>query len=261
MQTIDIPITQTILMYGLLLIPLGIFYKLKLGITKEVIISAARMTAQLLLVGLYLKYIFKLNAPWLSALWIAVMLITATTATLRKTSLKLKPFFWTSLSGITFSTLLTSFVFIVIIQPHPLYDARYLVPITGMVLGNCLRGNVISLERFFSSVRKNENEYTTYLQLGATRNEATLPYLRDALMAAVGPSIASMATTGLVSLPGMMTGQILGGAFPLVAIKYQIGIMLCIFTATTLTAYLNIRLSLPIAFDDYSNLKPTIFRK
>jgi putative ABC transport system permease protein len=261
MQTANIPLSQLVLMYSLLLIPLGLCWKLKLGLTKELLISSARMTIQLLLVGLYLKYIFEINAPWLSALWIAVMLVTATSATLRKTSLHLKPFFWTTLGGITFSTLLVSLIFIAIIRPNPLYDARYLVPITGMVLGNCLRGNVISLERFFSGVRQNENEYMTYLLLGATRNEAVLPYVRAGIMAAVGPSLASMATIGLVSLPGMMTGQVLGGSIPLVAIKYQIGIMLCIFTATTLNAYLNIRLSLPAAFDDYHNLNPAIFRK
>lgn len=261
MQTIDIPIPHLLLSYSLLLIPIGLSFKLKLGLTRELLIGAVRMSAQLVLVGLYLKYIFEINAPWLSTLWIIFMLLTANTATLRKTSLKLKPFFWSTLTGISVSTLLVSLCFIFIIQPHPLYDARYLVPITGMVLGNCLRGNVISLERFFSGVRKNENEYQTYLMLGASREEAVLPYLREGLMAAIGPSLAMIATIGLVSLPGMMTGQILGGIFPLVAIKYQIGIMLCIFTATTLTAYLNIRLSLPIAFDDYDNLKSDIFRK
>jgi putative ABC transport system permease protein len=261
MQTVNIPTLHLLAMYSLLLIPLGLFFKLKIKLSRDLIIGAVRMTAQLLLVGLYLKYIFELNAPWLSALWIAVMLLTANTATLRKTNLKLKPFFWTTLGGMTFSTLFVSFIFIAVIHPHPFYDARYLVPITGMVLGNCLRGNVISLERFFSSVRENENEYMTYLMLGATRSEAVLPYLRNGVLAAIGPSLATMSTIGLVSLPGMMTGQILGGSFPLVAIKYQIGIMLCIFTATSLTAYLNIRLSLSIAFDDYHNLRPSIFRK
>ena len=125
--------------------------------------------------------------------------------------------------------------------------------------GNCLRSNVLSLERFYSGIRKNENEFMTYLMLGATLREAVRPYLRDAIKAAVNPSIATMATMGIVSLPGMMTGQILGGAMPMTAIKYQIGIMICIFTAMVVAALVNILLSLPVAFDDHQRLKEDIF--
>jgi putative ABC transport system permease protein len=99
----------------------------------------------------------------------------------------------------------------------------------------------------------------TYLMLGASLREAVRPYLRDAIKAAVNPSVATMATMGIVSLPGMMTGQILGGAMPTTAIKYQIGIMICIFTAMVVAALVNILLSLPVAFDDHQRLKEDIF--
>ena len=128
-----------------------------------------------------------------------------------------------------------------------------------MILGNCLRSNVLSLERFYSGIRKNENEFMTYLMLGANLREAVRPYLRDAVKAAINPSVATMGTMGIVSLPGMMTGQILGGALPMTAIKYQIGIMICIFVAMVIAAFLNILLSLPVAFDDHQRLKQNIF--
>jgi putative ABC transport system permease protein len=162
--------------------------------------------------------------------------------------------------GVAGSTLFVSGWFILFsIKPDPLYDARYLIPIIGMVLGNCLRSNVLSLERFYSSIRKNEKEYMTYLLLGATLREAIRPYLKDAIKAAVAPSIATMATMGIVSLPGMMTGQILGGSLPATAIKYQIGIMICIFTAMVLAAFVNILLSLSVAFDEQQRLNLNIF--
>jgi putative ABC transport system permease protein len=117
---------------------------------------------------------------------------------------------------------------------------------------------VIGLERFYSALRKNENEYVTYLLLGASRREAVRPYFREAVKAAINPTVAGMATLGLVSLPGMMTGQILGGGEPWVAVKYQIAIMLCIFTSTTLAAILNLKLSLNIAFNEFDVLREEI---
>jgi putative ABC transport system permease protein len=218
------------------------------------------MSLQLMLVGLYLKYIFALNSLLITLLWVAVMLVVANFSILSKAGMKRRLLFWRSLAGLAVSTLLVSGWFILLaIRPDPLFDARYVVPITGMVLGNCLRSNVLSLERFYSGIRRNENEYLTYLMLGAGLREAVRPYLRDAVRAAVNPAVATMATMGIVSLPGMMTGQILGGALPLTAIKYQIAIMICIFTATVVAALTNIMLSLPIAFDDHQRLRQDIF--
>ncbi len=259
-MTTDLSLPAMISMYALMGVPLAILVYLQLGMVRDMLIGMVRMTLQLILVGLYLKYIFQLNHPLVSLLWVAVMLGVANFSILRKAGLKPGPFFWRSLIGIAGSTLLVSGWFILIaIRPDPIYDARYMVPIVGMILGNCLRSNVLSLERFYSGIRKNENEFMTYLMLGATLHEATRPYLRDAVKAAINPAIATMATMGIVSLPGMMTGQILGGTMPIIAIKYQIGIMICIFTAMVIAALVNILLSLSVAFDDHQRLKQTIF--
>jgi putative ABC transport system permease protein len=260
-MTVDLSPAALLWMYALMLLPLTIFFRLRLCLIRETLVSVVRMTVQLFLVGLYLKYIFQLNNPLVSFLWVAGMLVVANLGILGKAGLKRRRFFWRSLAGVAGSTLLVSGWFILLaIRPEPVYDARYMVPIVGMILGNSLRSNVMSLERFYSGIRRNENEFMTYLMLGATLGEATRPYLRDALRAAVNPSIATMATMGIVSLPGMMTGQILGGAMPMQAIKYQIGIMVCIFTAMVLASLINILLSLPIAFDDHQRLEQDIFQ-
>lgn len=257
----DLSIVSLIWMYALILIPLAIFFYLQLGMVRETLVAMVRMTVQLVLVGLYLKYIFQLNNGFVSLLWVVVMMVVANLSILNKAGLKRGLFFWRSLTGVAGSTLLVSGWFILVaIRPEPFYDARYMVPIVGMILGNCLRSNVLSLERFYSGIRRNENEFMTYLMLGATLREATLPYLRTAIKAAVNPSVATMATMGIVSLPGMMTGQILGGAMPMAAIKYQIGIMICIFTSMVAAALVNILLSLPVAFDDHQRLKENIFQ-
>ena len=101
----------------------------------------------------------------------------------------------------------------------------------------------------------------TFLMLGATRWEAVRSYFREAVKAAINPTIASMATMGLVSLPGMMTGQILGGSEPWLAVKYQIAIMICIFTSTTIASIINLKLSLAIAFNAFDVLKDEVIKK
>lgn len=258
---VEMDIPSTLSMFALLLIPIGIFIYLKIGMTKELIISAIRMTVQLVMVGLYLKYIFQLNNGLINLVWVIVMMVAANSSILGKSGLKRKLFFWRTLAGVAVSTLVVSAWFILVaIRPEPFYDARYMIPIIGMILGNCQRSNVMSLERFYSGIRKNESEFMTYLMLGATLREATFPYLRTALKSCINPSVSTMATMGIVSLPGMMTGQILGGAMPMAAIKYQIGIMICIFTAMVIAALVNILLSLPVAFDDHQRLRQEIFQ-
>lgn len=259
-MTVDLSLQAMVLMYALMLVPLAIFFHLQLGIVRETVVAVVRMTVQLVLVGLYLNYVFAWNNPFVSLLWVAAMLAVANVSILNGAGLKRGLFFWRSLAGVTGGTLLTGGWFLfAAIRPDPFYDARYMVPIIGMILGNCLRSNVMSMERFYSGIRRSEAEFTTYLLLGATLREAVRPYLREAIKAAASPSIATMATMGIVSLPGMMTGQILGGAMPMEAIKYQIGIMVCIFAAMVVASLANILFSLPIAFDDHQRLRPEIF--
>lgn len=260
METLDIPLSRMALLYGLCLLPWSLLWLIGAQLSRDIATGIVRMTLQLGLVGFYIKTLFTLNNPWLNAAWILVMLIVADFSILRRAGLKTRYLALSCFTAVAVSILLsTAYLVVMVIQPTHFYDARYIVPLAGMILGNCMQGNVIALERFFSTVRKNQNEYTTYLLLGASRWEALLPYFRQAVKAALNPSIANMATMGLVSLPGMMTGQILGGSDPWVAVKYQIAIMICIFTSSTLATILNLKLSLPIAFNDYDMLDEQLF--
>jgi len=262
MATLDIQLPQMALLYGLCLLPVLLLWLIGLRLSRDIGISILRMTIQLALVGIYLKTLFDLNNPWLNGLWILVMLIVADLSILRRAGLKARYFALATFTAIASSILFsTAYLVILVIQPTHYYDARYIVPLAGMILGNCLQGNVIALERFYSAVRKNENEYATFLMLGATRWEAVRPYFREAIKAAINPTIAGMATMGLVSLPGMMTGQILGGSEPGLAVKYQIAIMICIFTSTTIASIINLKLSVAIAFNAYDVLRDDVIKK
>jgi putative ABC transport system permease protein len=262
METLDITLPRMALLYGLCLLPWLLLWLIGLRLSRDIGISILRMTVQLSLVGIYLKALFDLNNPWLNGLWILLMLMVADLSILQRAGLKARYFFLATLTAIASSVIVsTAYLVMLVIQPALYYDARYIVPLAGMILGNCLQGNVIALERFYSALRKNEQEYETFLMLGATRWEAVRTYFRAAIKAALNPTIAGMATMGLVSLPGMMTGQILGGSEPWIAVKYQIAIMICIFASTAMASIVNLRLSLNIAFDAFDVLKTEVIEK
>ncbi len=260
METIDISYSMMPVFYVLLIVPLAINYYFKTGIGSRILVAVLRMTVQLFLVALYLELIFTLNSLWINAGWILVMLIVANIHITNNSGLRLSKFYGPVFIGLCAGILPVVIFFVcAAVRPDPLYNARYLIPIAGMVLGNCLRANIISIERFFSSIRSREKEYICYLLMDASLSEAVRPYMRQALRAAFSPTLATMATLGLVALPGMMTGQILGGSSPAVAIKYQIAIMIAIFWATVVTAAITIRLCVRVAFTDYLMLDRSIF--
>jgi putative ABC transport system permease protein len=219
------------------------------------------MTLQLLLVGFYLRFLFELNHALVNLAWLLIMVGVADASVLSGSGLRLRHMGGGVFVAIALGTLVPVLVFTGGILRLPrLLEARYLIPIAGMVLGNCLRANIVGLRAFYGAMRKNRNACRQCLAQGATLHEMIRPWFRDALDAALAPTIATMATVGLVSLPGMMTGVMLAGADPFTAIKYQLAIMIAIFSGTGLTVYLAIRLTLRYGFDAYGNLNEEIFR-
>jgi putative ABC transport system permease protein len=130
----------------------------------------------------------------------------------------------------------TVFALLTALQPNPWYDPRYAIPLLGMILGNCMTGVGLGLNTLTTSLVTRRPGVEAQLMLGATRKMATAPVTREALRSALMPIINSMAATGVVSLPGMMTGQILGGMPPAEALKYQILVMFLIAGGTGLGA-------------------------
>jgi putative ABC transport system permease protein len=242
--------------YLLLLLPLFTLAYYRTGLVKATFIAVVRMTGQLLLVGLYLEFIFKLNNGWVNLLWIVVMVALTSLSIIHRGQLTYRfyavPVCWAlglSLMGVL------AYFFLVVLRFEHYFEARYLLPITGMLLGNCLQSNIIGLNAYYSRLRQEQQLYRYALANGATRQEALYPFMRDALVKAFNPAIASMAVMGLVSLPGMMTGQILGGSQPSVAIKYQIMIMIIILVCSLLSLILTIFLANRYAFDAFDNFR------
>ncbi|RKZ08786.1 ABC transporter permease, partial [bacterium] len=227
METIDIKVLPLLFSFLLLTVPIYLSHVFKIGFIRSLLYSVVRMAVQLFLIGIFLKYLFRLNNPYANIAWLVVMILVAVFSAIRNSSLKAGKVLVPAFVSFTIVTLaIVLYLNGVIIRMKNIFDARYLIVLGGMLLGSSLRGNIIGISSFYKNIRKDSKRFLYILSLGATRHEAVLPFLRESVQLAVRPTLASMATMGIVALPGMMTGVIMGGASPEVAIKYQIMIML-----------------------------------
>lgn len=218
-----------------ILVNAGLSLALRLGLERQLLIAAVRMILQLLLVGLVLKVVFAAASPWLTAL-VATFMIGFAGREIRARQERHHKGIWgygLGAAAMTFSgTLVTVFALTTQIQPTPWWSPQYALPLFGMILGNTMTGVSLGLDSLHSLVDRERRAIEAQLLLGETSLTALLPPLRRALRSGFTPIINAMAAIGVVSLPGMMTGQILSGADPQEAVKYQLLIMFLIGGAT-----------------------------
>lgn len=246
------------LLLGLIPIVL-VMKKLEIKLINELFIGVGRMFIQLVAVGIYLKYIFNYNNIYINIGYLILMVIVTALTCGKSVGLKAKGMKYIFLSmGIVVFTVLS--IFMEFILKENLNEARYVVPISGMLLGNMLKTSVVSLNRFFSYFKENQSEYEYLISLGANKYEALIPNIKNSLILSLKPTISSIATMGLVSLPGMMTGQILGGAMPTTAIRYQIAIMLLIIISEFYNIIILLAISIKRYFNEYDMLKDEYFK-
>lgn len=222
----------------LILVNLGISLALSLGLERSLFIATVRSVVQLLLIGFVLEWLFSQENPWVVLLIALVMATVAATASINRTQRRFSGIYWDSLLSILVSAgLVTGVSLTGIIQVDPWYDPQYLIPLLGMILGNTLNGISLGLDRFMTILVDQQQQIETLLTLGATRWEAAHAQVRDAVRTGMVPILNSMMVVGLVSLPGMMTGQILAGADPIDAVRYQIIIMFMVASGTALGTF------------------------
>lgn len=241
-----IPITdfQLALSVVLILMAGGVSAALRLGLLKSLFWGTVRTVVQLSLIGYALTYIFELESlPLVLAILLIMCIIAARTAA-RSTKNTPGNSAWLAFIALAASTFLVGVIVVVlIIGPEPWYSARIAIPIIGMILGNSMNGIALSLDRLYSEVRARTGEVEALLTFGATPWEAVRDCVREAVRAGMTPTINSLMVVGLVSLPGMMTGQILGGVDPREAVRYQIVVMLMIAAAVAVGCLLLVGLS------------------
>lgn len=231
----------------------GISLAYNLGLHKSLAIGTVRTFAQLFLMGYALKYIFALQMG-LPVVAVFAAMVAAAAHIVHGRVPERDVAFGLPVFGAMVATymLVATTVTGLILGADPWWEPRYFLPIGGMVAGNSMNALSISLERLFSSLRARRAEVEMKLSLGANYREASNDIMREAIRAGMIPSINSLMGVGLVSIPGMMTGQIIAGADPALACRYQIVVMLMIAAATALSSFMVITIVRRMCFgDDY----------
>ncbi|WP_250513238.1 iron export ABC transporter permease subunit FetB [Caballeronia sp. INDeC2] len=208
---------------------------LDLGLERKLLVAAIRTVVQLLLIGYVLGWVFAFDRWYVVLPLMALMTIIAGFAASgrgRRTYAGQRADSVASIWGS--SWLIGAFGLFVVIRIHPWYEPQYAIPILGMILGNTLTGVSLGIERMTEELTAGRAAVEMSLALGASRWEAAQGPARQAVRAGMIPTLNQMAVVGLVSLPGMMTGQVLAGQSPLQAVRYQIVIMFLIAAASGL---------------------------
>ena len=231
---------------------------LKLGLASRIVIAAIRTVVQLLLIGLVLKALFaRVDLLWVSALSIIMLLIAGREVMARQQRRfgGLWGYGLGTLSMFISSFALTVYALIVVVGTDPWYTPQYAIPLLGMMLGNTMTGVSLALDKLTTSAWQQRAIIEARLILGQDWRTAIGDITRDSVRIGMIPMINAMAAAGIVSLPGMMTGQILSGTEPVEAVKYQILIMFLITAGTGFSAIIATWIGARRLFDDRQRLR------
>jgi putative ABC transport system permease protein len=236
----------------------GLSLHLKLGVEKQLLLAAARSTIQLLLIGLVLKALFAHAQLGWVALIAAVMIIVAGREVMVRQKRRLLG--WWGFGVGTVSMFVSSFTvtvmaLVMVIGPTPWYAPQYAIPLLGMVLGNTMNGISLGLDRLTQDAAQKRPIIESRLALGQSWDMAISDSRREAIRVGLIPIINSMAAAGIVSLPGMMTGQILSGTPPVDAVNYQILVMFLIAGGTGFGTMVAVNLAARRLFDERQRLR------
>lgn len=221
---------------SLILINGAIFLLLRLGLEKTLLMASVRTVLQLFFVGFVLKWVF-VSSQWYVVLGIVgLMTLIASVSAQGRRQLSYKGAFLDTLLSIWLPSWIVLFIGVyIVLSIQPWYTPQYIIPIAGMIIGNSLTAVSLVMERLLKELREKRETIDMYIALGASSWEAYRESAKQAIAAGMMPTINSMMVVGLVSLPGMMTGQILAGQDPEHAIRYQIIIMFFLAAATGLS--------------------------
>lgn len=227
-------------------IPIVLSFFLKLGLEKDIVIASIRATIQLIIIGYILQFVFDSEST-LFILLMIVLIIGAASQNIVKKG-KGIPY----ITVIIIATLIVIEAFsmgtLVLFNIIP-FDAQYVIPISGMIIGNCMVLSLLFLDRFKSELNSNEEVIELILSFGGTPKEAVHNTLKSAIKTSMIPTIETQKTVGLVQLPGMMSGLIIGGGDPIEAVMYQLLVLFLIMNTAALASILVGFLSYPFLFN------------
>ncbi len=226
-----------VLAAALVLVAIGVSAWQRLGLARSFAIGAVRAVVQLVAVGYVLVFLFNTRRWYLVLFALLVMLVAATkTATDRQKQGRAGLLVISGTAMLIGAGLTLAYVDAVVLRLRPWYDPQYLIPLFGMIIGNAMNGAALAAERLNSEMELRRGEVESYLALGASPARASGEAVRRALVAANMPTVNMLMVVGLVSLPGMMTGQVIAGASPITAVRYQIVVVFMLAGAVVTTS-------------------------
>ena len=243
--TIPISYLDLLIAGVLVFASMALSWRLQLGLEKEMFWGVIRSFLQLSATGYVLLFVINRAGlgEWywvLLALGIMLGVAVATAQGRIKEVLPGKVLVFTVAIVSGSMSVLLFVLMLVLHQYQPWLKAQYVLPLAGMITGNAMNAGAVAVHRFVGDLRSRRAEVETALALGATPEQAVHTLRRDALRTAIMPSVNGMLVVGVVSLPGMMTGQIIAGQDPLQAVHYQIMVVYMITAASMLTAVIAI---------------------
>lgn len=231
-------------------------YMQKLGLEGEMVYSIIRSFLQLSVIGFVLQFIFSQDhAVWIILAYIFMVSVAGYTAGQRAKHVPRGKL--VAGASILAGTAVTMFL-LVILNVFP-FTPRYIIPVAGMMVGNAMTVTGVTMKRLRDDIKVQMNLVETALALGATPRQATLQQVKRALVIALSPVLDNAKTVGLISLPGAMTGLIMGGASPLEAIQLQIVVMNMLIGASTVSSIMSTYLCWPAFFTKAYQLETKVF--
>lgn len=258
MNVISLSVLDLSMAAVLILLVAVLSFVLQLGLANRIIIAAFRTVIQLVLIGLVLKTLFAQNNFFFIAALSLIMLLVAGREVMARQKRRfggLWGYGLGTLSMFVSSFTLTVYALIIVVGTEPWYTPQYAIPLLGMMLGNTMTGVSLALDNLTNTAWQQRATIEARLILGQDWRTAIGGITRDSIRIGMIPTINAMAAAGIVSLPGMMTGQILSGTEPVEAVKYQILIMFLITAGTGFAAMLATWIGAKHLFDDRQRLR------
>lgn len=229
----------------------------KLGIEGEMIYSIVRAFLQLSVIGFVLQFIFSQdNRGWIILAYLFMVTVAGYTAGQRAKHVPRGKY--VAGASILAGTAVTMLM-LVVLNVFP-FTPRYIIPVAGMMVGNAMTVTGVTMKRLRDDIKIQLNLVETALALGATPRQATKQQVKRSLVIALSPVLDNAKTVGLISLPGAMTGMIMGGASPLEAIQLQIVVMNMLIGASTVSSIMSTYLCWPAFFTKAYQLESKVFR-
>lgn len=249
--------TELAIAAALVVIDAALFLFLNLGVTRALLVGAVRAGVQLLLVGLVLRTVFALGSPLMVGAIVLAMLAAASHEIVSRQQRRFSGFwgFGIGAGAAMLATLFVTTFALGALRPDPWFAPPVVIPLVGIVLGSVMNGVSISLNAFNTSVVRERAAIEARLALGEDRGAALRPLQSGALRSGLIPIINQMSAAGVITLPGMMTGQILAGMPPFEAAKYQIFVLLLLAGGAGLGALGAVSVAVRRISDDRDRLR------